>query len=79
MVSQKVCICVLSNLLNVMRINRDLETKKGLLYNERWKLKKLQSSYAFRTFYKSTKYPRIFMYIIIMESKYAPMILCSKK
>lgn len=42
MVSGKRCICVLSNLLNVMRINRDLEAKKGLLYNERWKLKKLQ-------------------------------------
>lgn len=28
MISGKRCICVLSNLLNVMRINRDLEAKK---------------------------------------------------
>lgn len=40
MVSGKRCIYVLSNLLNVMRISSDLEAKKGLLYNERGKLKK---------------------------------------
>lgn len=40
MISGKRCICVLSNLLNVMRISRDLEAEKALLYNERGKLKK---------------------------------------
>lgn len=40
MVSGKRCICVFSNLLNVIRISRDWEAKKGLLYNERGKLKK---------------------------------------